>query len=92
MTVFVILKEGEGPQEPPEDIGIVMEGVEVLHGLNLVASASALILGLIYALSTAYLKLHCFTCEVLQETIMQLDQHKMPPKVHKLHSNLQSLQ
>ncbi|AWP18314.1 putative sterile alpha motif domain-containing protein 3-like [Scophthalmus maximus] len=28
MAVFVIRKEGEGLQEPPEDIGIVIEGVE----------------------------------------------------------------
>ncbi|KAM7406560.1 hypothetical protein PAMP_000931 [Pampus punctatissimus] len=30
MAVFVIRKEGEGLQEPPEDIGIVIEGVELL--------------------------------------------------------------
>ena len=46
MAVFVILKEQEGLQEPPKDIGIVTEGVEVLYELTLVASACALLLGL----------------------------------------------
>ncbi|XP_047184123.1 uncharacterized protein si:ch73-321d9.2 [Scophthalmus maximus] len=45
MAVFVIRKEGEGLQEPPEDIGIVIEGVEVLNQLTSVASACALLLG-----------------------------------------------
>ena len=37
----------EGPQEPPEDMGIVIKGVKVLHGLTSVASACALLLGLL---------------------------------------------
>ncbi|XP_028461691.1 uncharacterized protein LOC114573615 [Perca flavescens] len=80
MAVFVIRKEGEGLQEPPEDIGIVIEGVEVLHELTSVASACALLLGLIYALNLAYPKPFRFTFEVLQKIFMQLDQHKMSPK------------
>ncbi|KAE8289517.1 hypothetical protein D5F01_LYC11219 [Larimichthys crocea] len=44
MAVFVIRKEGEGLQDPPADIGIVIEGVEVLHELTSVASACALLL------------------------------------------------
>ncbi|XP_027900134.1 uncharacterized protein LOC114161178 [Xiphophorus couchianus] len=39
MAMFVIRKEGEGLKEPAEDIGIVIEGVEVLHDLTSVASA-----------------------------------------------------
>uniref|UniRef100_A0A0F8BBY8 Uncharacterized protein n=1 Tax=Larimichthys crocea TaxID=215358 RepID=A0A0F8BBY8_LARCR len=67
MTVFVIRKEGEGLQEPPADVGIVIEGVEVLHELTSVASARALLLGLIYALNLAYPKPFRFTFEVLQK-------------------------
>uniref|UniRef100_A0A672JNF0 Uncharacterized protein n=1 Tax=Salarias fasciatus TaxID=181472 RepID=A0A672JNF0_SALFA len=92
IAVFVIRKEGDGLQEPPEDIGIVTEGIELLHHLTSVASACALLLGLIYALNLAYPKPLRFTFEVLQKIIMQLDQHKMSPKVHNLHSKLQSLQ
>uniref|UniRef100_A0A3Q3GTT7 Uncharacterized protein n=1 Tax=Labrus bergylta TaxID=56723 RepID=A0A3Q3GTT7_9LABR len=81
MAVFVIWKEGEGLQEPPADIGIVIEGMEVLHELTSVASACALLLGLINALNLAYPKPLCFTFE-----------HKMSPKVHNLYSKLQSSQ
>ncbi|KAE8287211.1 hypothetical protein D5F01_LYC15180 [Larimichthys crocea] len=92
MAVFVIRKEGEGLQEPPADIGIVTEGVEVLHELTSVASACALLLGLIYALNLAYPKPFRFTFEVLQKIFMQLDQHKMSPKVQNLYIKLQSSQ
>lgn len=54
MAVFVICKEGEGLQVPFEDIGIVIEGMEVLNELTSVASVCALLLGLIYALNLAY--------------------------------------
>ena len=67
MVVFVIRKEGEGLQEPPEDIANVIEGVEVLHELTSVASACALLLCLIYALNLAYSKPLYFTFEVLQK-------------------------
>ncbi|XP_029302698.1 uncharacterized protein LOC115018037 [Cottoperca gobio] len=92
MAVFVIRKEGEGLQEPPDDIGIVIEGVALLHGLTSVASACALLLGLIYALNLAYSKTLHFTFKVLQKIIMQLDQHKMSPKVQNLYGRLESLQ
>ncbi|KAJ8369572.1 hypothetical protein SKAU_G00096000 [Synaphobranchus kaupii] len=92
MAVFVIRKEGEGLQWPPEDIGIVIEGVEVLHELTSVASACALLLGLIYTLILAYPKPLHFTFEVLQKIIMQLEQHKMSSKVQNLYGRLQSSQ
>ncbi|XP_048857981.1 uncharacterized protein LOC125725256 [Brienomyrus brachyistius] len=90
MGVFVIRKEGEGPQEPAEKIGIVIEGVEVLNELNSVASACALLLGLIYELNLAYPKCLHFTFEVLQKIIMELDKHKMSPKVQNLFCRLKS--
>ena len=71
MAVFVIQKEGEGREERPADIGIIIEGVEVLHELTSVASAVALLLGLIYALILAYQKPLRFTFEVLQKNIVQ---------------------
>uniref|UniRef100_A0A3Q1D0P6 Uncharacterized protein n=1 Tax=Amphiprion ocellaris TaxID=80972 RepID=A0A3Q1D0P6_AMPOC len=92
VAVFVIRKEGEGLQEPPEDIGIVIDGTEVLHELTSVASACAMLLGLIYALNLAYPKPLRFTFEVLQKILMQLDQHKMSPKVYNLYSKLQTSQ
>ncbi|XP_032417683.1 uncharacterized protein LOC116719306 [Xiphophorus hellerii] len=92
MAVFVIRKEGEGLKEPPEDIGIVIEGVEVLQDLTSVASACALLLGLIYSLNLAYPKALRFTFEVFQKIFMQLEQHKMSPKVQNLFGRLQTSQ
>uniref|UniRef100_A0A3B4D8X7 Uncharacterized protein n=1 Tax=Pygocentrus nattereri TaxID=42514 RepID=A0A3B4D8X7_PYGNA len=63
MAVCAIRREGEGLLEPPEDIGIVIEGVEVLHELTSFASACALLLGLIYVLNLAYPKPLRFTFE-----------------------------
>lgn len=52
-VVFLIQNE-EGLQGPPKDIGIIIEGVEVLHFLTPVALvACALLLSLIYALNLA---------------------------------------
>lgn len=92
MAVFVIRKEGVGQQEPPADIGIVIDGVEVLHELKSVASACALLLGLVYVLNLAYPKPLRFTFEMLQKIIMQLEPHRMSPKVQNLYGRLQSLQ
>ncbi|KAI3375793.1 hypothetical protein L3Q82_003743 [Scortum barcoo] len=91
-AVFVIRKEGEGLQEPPADIGIVIEGMEVLHDLTSVASACAHLLGLVYILNLAYPKPLCFTFEVFQKVFMQLDSHKMSYKVQSLYGRLHSLQ
>lgn len=90
MAVFVIRKEGEGLQEPPEDIGIVIEGMAVLNNLTSVASALVLLLGLIYALNLAYPRCLHFTFEVFQKVFMELDQHKMSAKVQSLYGRLQS--
>ncbi|XP_060776399.1 uncharacterized protein LOC132885891 isoform X2 [Neoarius graeffei] len=92
MTVFVIWKEGEGVWEQPEDIGIVIEGVEVLNELTSVTSGCVLLLGLIYVLNLAYPKPLRFTFEVLQKIIVQLAQHKMSPKVQNLYGRLQGSQ
>ena len=91
VAVFAIPKIGEGLQEPPEDVGIVNEGVEVVHGLTSVASACALLLGLLYALNLAYPKHLCFTFGVLKKIIVQFE-HKMSPKVQNLYGRLQSWQ
>ncbi|XP_041840820.1 uncharacterized protein LOC121639564 [Melanotaenia boesemani] len=92
MAVFVIRKEGEGLQEPPADIGVVIEGVEVLHDLTSVASACALLLGLVYILNLAYPKPLRFTFEMFQKVFMQLEPHKMSHKVQNLYGRLHNSQ
>lgn len=51
----------------PEDIGIVLEGVEVLSGLGNVALATAMQLGLIYFLNLTYPQEFHYTFKVLQK-------------------------
>ncbi len=80
--MFVVQKEGARLHEPPEDIGIVIEGVEVMNELASVASACALLLGVTYALNLAYPKPLRFTFEA-HVTIplngsYQWDQHNYP--------------
>ncbi|XP_070398085.1 uncharacterized protein [Nothobranchius furzeri] len=88
MAVYVIRSEGDELQGPPEDIGIVIEGVEVLDRLSSVGTACALLLGLIYILNLAYPKVLRFTFEVLQKIIMELEPQKMSPKVQNLYVKL----
>ncbi|KAK7910022.1 hypothetical protein WMY93_014706 [Mugilogobius chulae] len=90
MAVFVIRTEVHCLEEPPVDIGVVIEGVEVLNGLSSVASACALLLGLIYVLNLAYPKSLRFTFEVFQKIIMELEPQKMSPKVSSLYGKLQN--
>ncbi|MGH0121664.1 UNVERIFIED_CONTAM: hypothetical protein FKN15_064333 [Acipenser sinensis] len=50
MGIFVIRKEGAAACEPPEDVSIVIECVEVINDLSSVANACALLIGLIYCM------------------------------------------
>ncbi|KAF3686726.1 hypothetical protein EXN66_Car002398 [Channa argus] len=54
MGVYVILKDGALPDDDPHDIGVLIEGVEVLTCLGNIALACALLFGLIYCLDLSY--------------------------------------
>ncbi len=51
--IYSINAEG-GDATTPVDVGIVIEGVEVLHNLGDIASACALLMGVIYAMTLSY--------------------------------------
>ncbi|KAG1960242.1 hypothetical protein F2P79_006193 [Pimephales promelas] len=51
MGIYVIRAEGAGPEEEPSDVGVALEGVEVLQNLP-----SMMLFGLIYALDLNYPK------------------------------------
>lgn len=72
----------------PEDIGIVLEGVEVLSGLGNVALATAMLLGLIYSLNLTYPKELRYTFEVFQKVILELDSKKLSNKAQALKTKL----
>ncbi|RXN25491.1 sterile alpha motif domain-containing 3-like isoform X1 [Labeo rohita] len=52
--IFVIRQEGAEPGDDPADVGIVLEGVEVMSELGNVAFAVVMLLGLVYALNLSY--------------------------------------
>ncbi|KAL3989163.1 hypothetical protein ACER0C_013481 [Sarotherodon galilaeus] len=88
MGVYVIHQEGAEPGDDPENIGVLIEGVEVLTGLRSIAIACALLFGLIYCLNLSYPpELKC-TFEVLQKIIMKLDGQRLSSKAQFLKNKL----
>ncbi len=68
----VIRAEGAGPGDEPTDVGVVLEGVEVLPNLKNVTLGCVMLFGLIYALNLNFPKdLKC-TFEVFQKVLMEL--------------------
>ncbi|CAM4458235.1 unnamed protein product [Leuciscus chuanchicus] len=78
--IFVIRQEGAEPGDDPADVGIVLEGVEVMSELGNVAFAVVMLLGLVYALNLSYPQELKYTFEVLQKIIMELDGNKLSNK------------
>ncbi len=56
MGIYVIRAEGAGPGDEPTDVGVVLEGVEVLPNLKNVTFGCVMLFGLIYALNLNYPK------------------------------------
>lgn len=56
MGVHVMQKEAAVPGDDPEDIGVLIEVVEVLRGLGNIAIACTLLFGLMYCLN--HVKVH----------------------------------
>uniref|UniRef100_A0A3B1K1K1 Uncharacterized protein n=1 Tax=Astyanax mexicanus TaxID=7994 RepID=A0A3B1K1K1_ASTMX len=88
-TIKIVTKGGS-TEDDPLDVGIVLEGREVLSGLSSVARVCALLLGLIYAVNLSYPKQLRYTFEFCQKMLLELDSGKLSPKVHALKSKLLS--
>ncbi|XP_033984230.1 uncharacterized protein LOC117480856 isoform X2 [Trematomus bernacchii] len=86
MAIFVIGKEDQFHR--PKDVKVLIEGTEVLSGLPSVATAFAMLFGLIYALNLRYPKELQSTFEVVQKVLMELEGKKMSPKVNRLRTQL----
>ncbi|XP_071376114.1 uncharacterized protein [Centroberyx affinis] len=85
MGIYVTRVEEAGPgDEPFADVGVVLEGVEVLHNLQSVTLGCVMLFGLIYALNLSYPKDVKCTFEVFQKILMELDTTKLSPKVQAL--------
>lgn len=72
----------------PEDVGIIVEGEKVLHGLRDVATACALLLGIIYDLNLSYPNDLRYTFEFIQKILMELDTHRLSNKIQVLKNKL----
>lgn len=54
MGLYEIRKEGADEEEVPQDVGVVIEGVELLHDLRNISCGCAMLFGLIYTLNLSY--------------------------------------
>uniref|UniRef100_A0A3B4F4K3 Uncharacterized protein n=1 Tax=Pundamilia nyererei TaxID=303518 RepID=A0A3B4F4K3_9CICH len=73
LGIFTIKMEAE-PTDDLEGVGIITEGVEVLHDLGNIANVVAMLFGLLYSL----------TFEVLQTIVMELDGNCLSTKAQEL--------
>ncbi|XP_078024484.1 uncharacterized protein LOC144463594 [Epinephelus lanceolatus] len=84
MGLYVIRKNGADAVDKPEDVGVVIEGVELLHNLQSVSFGWAMLFGLIYTLNLCYPQELKFTFEFFQKVLMNMDSKKLSPKVQTL--------
>ncbi|CAL8268785.1 unnamed protein product [Boreogadus saida] len=91
MAVFVF-RENSSLLQQPKEIGIIIDGVEVLTELPSVAAGVVMLFGLCYALNMEYLKGFRFTFEALQKILMELGSNKMSSKIRKLNGELHTIQ
>ncbi|KAL6465686.1 hypothetical protein MHYP_G00258190 [Metynnis hypsauchen] len=88
MNIFIVKKDGASEDDDYEDIGIVLEGQEVLARFRNVSQACVALLGFIYALNLQYPKPLRYTFEVFQKLFLELDSLKLSPKVLSLKNQL----
>lgn len=84
ISIFVI----RDAQAAPKDIGIILEGQEVVNKLASVANAVAILLGFLYALNQEYPKTLKLIFDYIQKVFMELDPEGMTTKVKKLYDQL----
>ncbi|XP_038136610.1 sterile alpha motif domain-containing protein 3-like isoform X3 [Cyprinodon tularosa] len=85
-VVKILVTKGTTASDPASTT-IIIEGTEVLQGLD-VPRACALLMGLIYALNLSYPRELKYTCEVFQKVFLKLDSQKCSPKVTSLKQKL----
>nr|XP_023661204.1 uncharacterized protein LOC111840517 isoform X3 [Paramormyrops kingsleyae] len=90
LGIYAIKHEGADVADPYEDVGVIIEGIQVLENLDNVANACSMMVGLIYALNLAYPQHLRYTFELFQKIFMQLDANKLSNKVQVLKNRLLS--
>ncbi|XP_023655926.1 uncharacterized protein [Paramormyrops kingsleyae] len=85
LTVAITVRNfGASTSDRTRDIAVVIEGVEVIRGLESIARFCSLLLGLTYALNLTYPKPLKYTFEVFQKFFLELDASKLSNKVQSL--------
>ena len=84
MGVMGIYAAGKNEYGEPEDVGVVIEGVNVLNNIGSVILGFIMLFGLIYALDLSYPDKFKYTFEFIQKIIMNLDAHKLNTKIEQL--------
>ncbi|XP_036946293.1 uncharacterized protein LOC119014943 isoform X1 [Acanthopagrus latus] len=77
MAIIVTPKPGASTSNSPKNIGIVIEGVEVITGLGDIVRACSVLLGLTYALNLDYPRQLKYTFEVFQKLFLELDDSEL---------------
>ncbi len=87
-TVGIYVVKTCDASDNPEDIGVVLEGQIVLHELDNVAFAVAMLFGFMYVLNLNYPTELKYTFEVLQKVVMELDGNTLSKKTQVLKNRL----
>uniref|UniRef100_A0A1A8GVD5 Uncharacterized protein n=1 Tax=Nothobranchius korthausae TaxID=1143690 RepID=A0A1A8GVD5_9TELE len=74
--------------EPPRDIGVVIDGVQIFSRLQSVAHAFTTLFELVYAINLKYPDQLKYTFEALQKIVIDIEPKKMSRRVGSLHSKL----
>ncbi|XP_034542211.1 sterile alpha motif domain-containing protein 3-like [Notolabrus celidotus] len=88
VAITVTTKAEHSPSDNSKEVGVVIEGMEVVTGLGDIARACCLLLGLTYALNLDYPRQLKNTFEVFQKLFMELDASKLSKKVQSFKSKL----
>ncbi|XP_065097841.1 sterile alpha motif domain-containing protein 3-like [Paramisgurnus dabryanus] len=88
LGVYIVRPDGADATDPPEDVGVVIEGCTVLQDLREIANGCAVLFGLMYCLNLSYPKELRYTFEFFQKVLMELDGNKLSTKVQVLKNKL----
>ncbi|CAL8373242.1 unnamed protein product [Arctogadus glacialis] len=88
LGVYAMKREGAEPGDELEDVGVLIEGEEVISDLGNIGMAFVLLFGLIYCLNLTYpADLKC-TFEVVQKILLNLDGQRLSSKAQFLKNKL----
>lgn len=72
LGVYVARHEGADSTDPPEDVGVIIEGCTVMQYMGDVANGCAVLFGLIFRLNLSYPKELQYTFEFLSKVLMMI--------------------